>query len=248
MNWADGLNKQQREAIASDSPNGCVVAGPGTGKTRTLLGKALQLIEEEEVPPHRIRIVNFTNAGIYDLRRTVGGDERYSAIDPRTIRTFHSLALSALTRVDATSVPNPLVILDDWEERIFIDEFTKSKLNLTDIRQARKIRGDYDARWCIASEEIDVWLSEGSRRDFESVYAAMKDVLGLTTRGELTFLWWRYLRSHADVERFALGVDADYILADEYQDLNECEHEILQLLAENGVHIFAVGDPNQSIY
>ena len=76
----------------------------------------------------------------------------------------------------------------------------------------------------------------------------MKDVLALTTRGELTFLWWRYLRSHAQLERFALGVNTDYILADEYQDLNECEHEIFQLLAENGVHVFAVGDPNQSIY
>ncbi len=182
------------------------------------------------------------------MRRTVGTHGAYAPIDPKTIRTFHSLALGALRRVDAASVPNPLVILDDWEERIFIDEFTKSRLNLRDIREARKIRNDYDARWCIAREEIDEWLSEGSRREFESIYAAMKDVLGLTTRGELTFLWWRYLRSHAKLERFALGVDADHVLADEYQDLNECEHEILQLLAESGVHVFAVGDPNQSIY
>ena len=76
----------------------------------------------------------------------------------------------------------------------------------------------------------------------------MKDVLGLTTRGELTFLWWRFLRSHGEVDGSSLGVDTDYILADEYQDLNECEHEILRLLAANGVHVFAVGDPNQSIY
>ena len=248
MPWADRLDEQQHKAVVGVSPNGCVVAGPGTGKTRILLAKALRLIQDEEVPPDRLRIVNFTNAGIHDLRRTVGTDDTYAAIDPRTIRTFHSLALSALIRVEAASVPNPLVILDDWEERIFIDEFTKSRLNLHDIRQARKIRSDYDARWCIAREEIDDWLSEGSRRDFETIYASMKDVLGLTTRGELTFLWWRYLRSYAKLERFALGVDADYVLADEYQDLNECEHEVLQLLAENGVHVFAVGDPNQSIY
>ena len=248
MTWADDLNEQQREAIAGESPNGCVVAGPGTGKTRTLLGKALYLIEDEEVPPGRLRIVNFTNAGIDDLRQTIESDDKYAAIDPKTISTFHSLALSALRRVEAASIPSPLVILDDWEERNFLDEFTKSKLELRDIRQALKIRRDYDARWCIAREEIDDWLSEGSRREFESSYAAMKGVLGLTTRGELTFLWWRYLRSHAALDRFALGVDTDYILVDEYQDLNECEHEILQLLAENGVHVFAVGDPNQSIY
>ena len=248
MTWADRLNEQQRKAIVGDNPNGCVVAGPGTGKSRTLLGKALRLIEEEGVPPGNLRIVNFTNAGIHDLQRTVKSDASYAAIDPKTIRTFHSLALSALRRVEAASVPRPLVILDDWEERFFIDEFTKFKLDLRDIRDARRIRSDYDARWCIAREEIDDWLSEGSRRSFESIYAAMKDVLGLTTRGELTFLWWRYLRSHAELERSALGVNATHLLADEYQDLNECEHGILQLLAQNGVNVFAVGDPNQSIY
>ena len=248
VTWSDGLNEQQQEAIVGDSPNGCVVAGPGTGKTRTLLGKALRLIEDAGVPPDRLRIVNFTNAGVNDLQRTVRVDDTYHAIEPATIRTFHSLALGALRRVEAASVPSPLVILDDWEELIFLDEFTKSKLNLDDIRKARKIRDDYNARWCIAQEEIDDWLSEGSRRDFEEVYTVMKDVLGLTTRGELTFLWWRYLRSHADLDTFAHGVDADCVLADEYQDLNECEHDILQMLAENGMRVFAVGDPNQSIY
>ena len=85
MTWADDLNEQQREAIAGESPNGCVVAGPGTGKTRTLLGKALYLIEDEEVPPGRLRIVNFTNAGIDDLRQTIESDDKYAAIDPKTI-------------------------------------------------------------------------------------------------------------------------------------------------------------------
>ncbi len=248
MTWGNGLNEQQRRAVVGESPNGCVVAGPGTGKTRTLLGKALRLIEDEEVPPRRLRIVNFTNAGINDLRRTVADDDAYAAIDPKTIRTFHSLALSALRRVEAASIPNPLVILDDWEERIFIDEFTKDELKLKNIVQAKKIRDDYNARWCIAREGIDDWLSEGSRRGFERVYVMMKDVLGLTTRGELTFLWWRYLRSHSGLDESTLGFDADHVLADEYQDLNECEHDILKIISENGVNVFAVGDPNQSIY
>ena len=248
MTWENSVNKQQQRAILGPNPNGCVVAGPGTGKTRTLLGKAMQLVEDEEVLADRLCIVNFTNAGVHDLRRKVDNDEIYRAIERENIRTFHSLALKALRRVEAASVPRPLVILDDWEERMFVDEFTKSKLKLPDIRKARKIRADYDARWCLAREEIDDWLSEGSRREFESLYASLKDILGLTTRGELTFLWWRYLRSHSELGADALGIDADYMLADEYQDLNECEHDILKVLSENGVNVFAVGDPNQSIY
>ena len=248
MAWSEGLNDEQRDAITSEYLNGCVIAGPGTGKTRTLLRKALQLVQEQEVPAHRLRIVNFTNAGVSDLINSVQSNEEYRVIDTETITTFHSLALRALTRTGARSVPKPLVILDDWEERTFVDEFAKSRLQLKNINQAKKIRDDYNARWCIASEDASEWLSEGTRMKFEEVYRSAKDVLGFTAQGELTFLWWRYLRSITNHDEFSLGVDADYILVDEYQDLNECEHEILQILAENGIGIFAVGDPNQSIY
>ena len=248
MTWSDSLNEQQQAAIVSGQQNGCVIAGPGTGKTRTLLRKALHLIEEEEVPPDRLRIVNFTNAGVNDLIHAAKSNEEYRRIDPATITTFHSLALRSLKRAQSNSVPDPLVILDNWEERNFIDEFAKPRLNIRDIREVRKIRRDYNARWCIANEEVDSWLSEGKRRKFEEVHSAAKEVLGFTTRGELTFLWWRHLRSLAQLNKFSVGVDADYILTDEYQDLNECEHKILEFLAAAGLGIFAVGDPNQSIY
>lgn len=121
-------------------------------------------------------------------------------------------------------------------------------MGLRDIRRARKLRQDYNSRWCIASESADEWLSEGDRRRYEAVYNLAKDLLGFTTRGELTFLWWRYLRANPNVRHAELAFPWTHLLVDEYQDLNECEHEILQRLAAAGVHVFAVGDPNQSIY
>ena len=225
-----------------------MIAGPGTGKTYCLLHKALQITEEETTTADRIRVVNFTNAGVRDLRRKVETQAEYASLNPETITTFHSLALRALLRVRARGVPRPIVILDDWEERFFIDEYAKHRLGLRDIRQAKKAREDYNARWCLAREDIDDWLSQDSRRAFEDAYATVKEVLGCTTRGELTFLWWRYLRSLAAPDPSTLSVEADHLLVDEYQDLNECEHEILEILANSGVRIFAVGDPNQSIY
>lgn len=248
MPWAEIVNDEQRDAIKNGAPNCSVVAGPGTGKTRTLLAKALQLIEEEIVPAGRLRIVNFTNAGVRDLKRRLLLDERFAPIDQSTITTFHSLALGALRRVNSTDIPSPLAILDDWEEAMFLDQFAKARLGLNDIRKARKIRRDYDSRWCIARLEVDDWLSETSRRDFEAVYNAAKGVLGFTTRGELTFLWWRHMRSIPESDVTALGFNDACLLVDEYQDLNECEHDILQRLAMAEVSVFAVGDPNQAIY
>jgi superfamily I DNA/RNA helicase len=248
MPWDEGLNELQRGAVASTSPNVAVVAGPGTGKTRTLLNKALQLIEEEIAPAERIRIVVFTNAGVYDLRKKLTSEVGYSAMSPASASTFHSLALRTLRAARASSVPSPLVVLDDWEEKVFIDELAKMRLGLRDIRIARRLREDYNSRWCIASETADRWLSEGARRQYEEVYTLAKDLLGFTTRGELTFLWWRYLRANPGASHSDVGFPWTHLLVDEYQDLNECEHDILQWLARAGVRVFAVGDPNQSIY
>jgi len=248
MAWSDDLNPSQREAIASASPNAAVIAGPGTGKTRTLLRKALQLIEEEIAPADRIRIVNFTRAGVHDLHQKLTSEPAYSAIRPENATTFHSLALHTLRRARATSVPSPLVIPDDWEEKTFIDQLAKMRLGLKDIRDAEDLREEYNARWCIASDTADQWFSEGQRRTYETVYSLAKDLLGFTTRGELTFLWWRYLRASPGARGVDLAFPWTHLLVDEYQDLNECEHDILRHLAGVGVSVFAVGDPNQSIY
>jgi superfamily I DNA/RNA helicase len=248
MPWFDGLNAEQRRAIESAASNVAVIAGPGTGKTRALLHKGLQLIEEEVARSNRIRIVNFTNAGVHDLRRKLVSDPRYSAIEPRSATTFHSLALRTLFQVRATSIPRPFVVLDDWEEETFVDLLAKREIGLPNITRARHLREDYNSRWCIASETADEWLSEGDRHRYEAVYNLAKELLGFTTRGELTFLWWRYLRANPDASHAELAFPWTHLLVDEYQDLNECEHEILQRLGATGVEVFAVGDPNQSIY
>lgn len=248
MVWRDLANDRQQAAIASELRNTAVIAGPGTGKTLTLLVEAVQLIEEEVVTPDRIRIVNFTNAGVIDLKSKIVMDSNYSRISGDNISTFHSLALRALSRVSGTAIQRPVVILDDWEESHLVDQFTKAKFGLRDVRQAKRIREDYDARWCLASDDVEDWLSEFRRKEFEQIYSVLKALLGSTTRGELTFVWWRYLRNLADPNPSTTGVDAESLLVDEYQDLNECEHDILKILSDNGVSIFAVGDPNQSIY
>jgi DNA helicase-2/ATP-dependent DNA helicase PcrA len=248
MSWNAGLNDWQRRAIESQAQHSAVIAGPGTGKTMTLLHKALQLIEDEVAKPSDIRIVNFTNAGKRDLRKKIVSEAAYSAIDPRSVTTFHALALRVLRAVNAPAIPSPLLMLDDWEEHTLIDRFIRERLGLRDVEQARRMREDYNTRWCIASDDAEDWLSERQRRDYEKAYNVARDLLGFTTLGELTFLWWRYLRSNQGSGHEQVGFPWSHLLVDEYQDLNECEHQILEFLAAAGVCVFVVGDPNQSIY
>lgn len=249
MVWRDHASLEQCEAIASPG-NCCVIAGPGTGKTRTLLVKALQLIEDNVAAANRIRIVNFTNDGTLDLKRQITEKEHFAAvIDPESVSTFHSLALTALKRSHAPSVREPAAILDDWEEGTFLDRFVKAQLNLDRVTKAQSLRQDYSSRWCLSTEDdVDWYADESIRRAYEAAYLDVKNLLGCLTRGELTYLWWQHLRSNPNVQKDDIGIDADWLFLDEYQDLNQVEHDIISLLVEAGIRIYAVGDPNQAIY
>ena len=114
MAWRDLANERQIAAIASELRNTAVIAGPGTGKTLTLLVKAVQLIEEEVVTPDRIRIVNFTNSGVIDLKSKIALDSKYSQVSGDNISTFHSLALRALSRVSGTAIQLFSAQLSSW--------------------------------------------------------------------------------------------------------------------------------------
>ena len=246
MAWTDGTNSEQRSAISALG-HVAVIAGPGTGKTRTLLGKALQLIEDEVATVAEVRLVNFTNAGVRDLKRKILSGTTYGRLSTQQVSTFHSMAFRSLLAVESRDIPRPVVVLDDWEERMFIDRLVNAELDLRDVRRAKKLRDDYNARWCQAAEDVDAWMND-ERRKFEQFYRKSQDALRFVTRGELTFLWWKYLHANPGASAGELQLSYRYLLVDEYQDLNECEHEILRMLAQAGATIFAVGDPNQSIY
>ena len=239
--WYQDLTDEQQDAVDSDE-NRCVIAGPGTGKTRVLLAKLLHSIERGAVPSE-IRVVNFTNAGVRDLRSRLDMLDLEPGIPTTSVTTFHSLAISALMKSGSQRITRPVYIVDDWEEENLIDSYMNHALDMHHVGKARKARRDFDARWCIASDDPAEWFGEGSRRQFEHAYRTVRDLLGFTTRGELTFQWWQHLRGGGES-----GVRCSHLLVDEYQDLNECEHDILHMLTRDGASIFAVGDPNQAIY
>lgn len=190
-------------------------------------------------------IASFANASVDDLAQTLATKVEFAPARGVRLSTFHSLALRSLVRMTAG---HPTVfIADDWEEENLIDRQLQISLGLKTIVKARKARRDYDARWCQTTDPSD-WLDQNNRRDFQRAFDAVKGSFGFTTRGELTYLWWRRLANEPGASNNDLAVDFEHVLVDEYRDLNECEHEILELLAKRGVDVFVVGDPNQSIY
>jgi len=126
MQWDEELTEEQRTAASHLGSPARVLAGPGTGNTRVLTRRIQFLIQEKEVPPEGILALTFTRAAAHELRQRL-----QSAMpgepQPR-VSTLHSFALRQLLRNAPTliTLPQPLRIADDWEERRIILEDIKA--------------------------------------------------------------------------------------------------------------------------
>ena len=255
MDILDGLNKQQAAAVTADSHHTLVIAGAGSGKTRVLVSRAAWLIRQQGVNPYQLLAVTFTNKAAREMKdrleAALGFDTRWLWIG-----TFHSLCARLLRREgDTFGLGRDFVIYDDGDSRSLIKRCL-AELGLTEdeeknyhpaavlneISNAKNdllTPGDYLAR---AEDEWQRNVAEIYRRYQAMLHAAQAlDFDDLLTRT----LW--SLQQHPDVLERYRG-QFRHILVDEYQDTNRCQYLLIKLLAGETGQIFAVGDPDQSIY
>ena len=185
MTLDEALLDDQRTAATHSGSHARLRAGPGTGKTFTLTRRICFLIEAQQVTPESILAVTFTRAAANELRQRVaselGEDE-----NPR-ISTLHSFALRQLLRNEASisSLPRPLRIADDWEERNVVLEDIKSLLNLERISDARELLNEMSSDWQSLTAESEDWESRQSNPQFLGAWGQHREVYGYTLRAYL---------------------------------------------------------------
>lgn len=119
MAWEDGLSDEQRRAASVAEMYVRLLAGPGTGKTRTLTNRVAYLQEVLAVPSNEILVLTFGRAAARELRERL----EQLGIDPPLVLTLHGFALRQLLRNGAApELPEPILIADDWDERGVIQE------------------------------------------------------------------------------------------------------------------------------
>jgi len=245
MSWDNGITPEQVNAAGHVGIHARLLAGPGTGKTLTLTRRICFLIEKERVDPNRICVLTFTRAAAHELRRRVEsevGEER----TPR-ISTLHSFALRQLISNSAllTSLPQPLRIADDWEERHIILEDLKALLNLSKIDDARRLLNELSADWQrLTADEVD-WYRRFPNPAFLGAWREHREIYGYVLRAELVYQLKRALEQHGD---FSLDGPPDHLLVDEYQDLNRCDLAVIKAIGDRGAEVYVAGDDDQSIY
>lgn len=245
MAWDDGLLPEQKTAAAHMGSHARLLAGPGTGKTFTIVRHICFLVSEKNVPAENILAVTFTRAAARELRKRVE-DELGEGKSPR-ISTLHSFALRQLLRNASriTDLPQPLRIADDWEERNIILEDLKTLLDLGHIREAADLLNDLSADWqSLTADEAD-WERRFPNPQFLGAWREHRGIYGYTLRSELVYQLKKALEQRGD---FELEGPPEHLIVDEYQDLNRCDLAVVREISSRNVELFIAGDDDQSIY
>jgi len=248
------LNPAQAEAVCYNGGPCLIIAGAGTGKTKTLTCKVAKLIGDG-VPPSRILAVTFTNKAAQEMR------DRIEALVPGSasrvwIHTFHSFAVRVLRQnAEAAKLSRDFVIYDETEQKkiitLVLDEMglkeAKKEINsyVSAISRAKDDTLDPESYFIHAQTSgiaRRIQTAEIYRRYQQKLTAA-----GALDFGDLLMKVAELLRDNAEVrERYQDYFR--YILVDEYQDTNHTQYVLTRTLAFKHRNLCVVGDPDQSIY
>ena len=254
------LDREQRKAIYDPARFNLVVAGAGSGKTTTILGKILYLLQSGFASPPEILVLSFTHDSATELRERFLR-EYYQAFAEQillrkspppniTIETFHSLALKLLRSL----WPNFSVTTNEIDNEQPVSEIADNVISGSDelTIQTSIIREFLDLHE-LAPETVAQIASKFSSEEYRKLFLTVseqyqKELSELLEKHQTTFsglikLAIQYLRSGQIRTRFR------YIIVDEYQDLSALRQEFLRLLLESSqANLFAVGDDWQAIY
>ena len=245
MAWDDNLLPDQKTAAAHAGTHARLLAGPGTGKTLTLTRRICFLVTESNISAKSILALTFTRAAAGELRQRIA-NELGEDQSPR-ISTLHSFALRQLLKNAARIVdlPQPLRIADDWEERKIVLKDLKALLGLQHINDASDLLNGLSADWqSLTADEAD-WERRFPNPQFLGAWREHRQIYGHTLRAELVYQLKKVLEQRGD---FELEGPIEYLLVDEYQDLNRCDLAVVQQIVSRGVELFIAGDDDQSIY
>jgi DNA helicase-2/ATP-dependent DNA helicase PcrA len=241
---------EQDRAAHEQSQATRVVAGPGTGKSRSI-EKRVQYLLTNRVRPENIFVISFTRASTADLQqRVVDFCSSYGQAIPVvsvSVSTMHSLALRALRQGNLIGpmFPADPTILDLWEQlNIFDREFALA--GTVTPGRAREVRVAFEAYWQTLQQAQLSPVSHGEQTNFRAFHPFSTTLYSCLLPGEIVRRCVDHMR-RGDVEPASL-LGIRELIVDEYQDLNECDQEFVSRIHSAGARLWVAGDDDQSIY
>ncbi|MEJ7619550.1 MAG: ATP-dependent helicase [Aquificaceae bacterium] len=225
----EALNPSQERAVKHFGKPLLIIAGAGSGKTKTLAHKVEFLIKEKGIAPERLLAITFTNKAGKEIKDRV---KRVAGLDLSWAGTFHSVALRLLrAKGKQVGISTNFSILSEGDRNQIIKKLSQSINTKPETlknylsERFENLREPYDEKLEYALQEYLKALKSMNLLDFSTLMLYTRELL---------------LKSQSIRENF------DFVLVDEFQDTNTVQYEILKLLARENVCV--VGDPNQCIY
>ena len=260
MDLLEGLNAEQAEAVTSTEGFVRVIAGAGSGKTRALSHRFAYLVNELGILPGNILCVTFTNKSANEMRQRIHnltGDN-----DTGYINTFHGFCVSILQEDSfAVQYPKSFLVLDNsdidamlriiYEERNLTlrDRTFSGARDMIEIMKGVKRPDYYLDLINLSLEELhEKYLRATSADDiiFYGYLYQEKKCFGLDYNDLIYFTLYIFSRN-PDI-RLKWQQRLEYIMIDEFQDIDEPQYKLMQVLCDYHKNLFIVGDPDQTIY
>ncbi len=258
--YLEKLNKSQLEAVTSTEGFVRVIAGAGSGKTRALTSRFAYLVNELGIMPGNILCVTFTNKAAQEMRRRIHNMTGDS--DTGFINTFHGFCVSVLSEESyAVQYPKSFVVLDnsdiDSMLRIIYEErgLTMRDMTFSDARDMIEIQKLFK------QPKYYLDLIAMSQEQIREKYLAAKETRDIIFYG---YLWQEkkcFGLDYNDLIIFTLHIfrefpeirdkwqrRLEYIMIDEFQDIDGLQYELMEALCPFHRNLFIVGDPDQTIY
>ena len=248
------FTKSQSEAIRHVDGPLLVLAGPGSGKTTVVTKRVQYLVQDCSISPSSILVITFTKAAATEMKDRFTRLMEQQAQPPGgygnvSFGTFHAVFFNILKLSYGFTVAN--IITEETRRQYLKESVDRMKLEIDDenefltgiagevslIKNERVALEHYFSKNC--SEEVFRKIYEG--------YEERKKRARLIDFDDMLVYTWELLSQRKDILS-AWQKKYQYILVDEFQDINRLQYDILRLLAEPENNLFIVGDDDQSIY
>lgn len=242
------LSVTQEKAVQHVSGPCLCLAGPGSGKTTVITERTRYLIEQQQIPPMNILVITFTKAAATEMKerfeRLMGGN-RF----PVTFGTFHSVFFWILRQAYGLSASN--ILKEEQKYQILRELMGNLKMEIED--EADFLSGIVGEISLVKNDRIPLenYCSQNcSEEIFRKLFQGYQEKLSqqrLLDFDDMLVMCYELLKEREDIRR-GWQQRFQYILIDEFQDINQIQYDTVRLLAEPRNNLFIVGDDDQSIY
>ena len=243
------LNSVQREAVTHLDGPLLVLAGAGSGKTRVITHKIAHLIGQCGYEPRNIAAITFTNKAANEMRERVAGLLKNTNTKGLVVSTFHSLGMSILRAEARLLGYKPQFSIFDSSDTWKIFGELANSADKQEIRDMQTQISNWKSAFVSPEQAADA-AEDATAKVHARIYSRYQDTLRAYQAMDFDDL------IHLPVVLFKLHPEAllrwqlklRYLLVDEYQDTNDCQYQMIKLLADMRAALTVVGDDDQSIY